>query len=88
MSTGAYRTFLVLAGLGTVLTAAYMLGLVRRLCMGPVEDPVEGRPAVDVTGREIAVWTPLVALTLVAGLWPASVLAITDPAVRALMGGS
>ncbi|MET7301989.1 NADH-quinone oxidoreductase subunit M [Embleya sp. NPDC005575] len=88
LSTGGYRTFLVLAGLGTVLTAAYMLGLVRRLCMGPAGEAPTGRPEVDVTGREVVVWTPLVALTLLAGLWPATVLAITDPAVRALMGGS
>jgi len=88
LSTGTYRTFLVLAALGTVLTAAYMLGLVRRLCMGP--GPADGPPVADVETREIAVWTPLIALTLLAGLWPATVLAITDPAVRALMltGGS
>ena len=32
--------------------------------------------------------TPLVALTVIAGLWPALLLGLTDPAVRTLLGGS
>jgi NADH-quinone oxidoreductase subunit M len=36
---------------------------------------------------ETATWTPLVLLTLAAGLWPALLLGITNPAVRVLMKG-
>lgn len=86
-----YLVLLAFAGAGTVLTAAYMLGVVRKVCAGPdgaTALPPDGGGALPDVGRvEIAAWGPLVALTLVAGLWPASVLAVTDPAVRALLGG-
>jgi NADH-quinone oxidoreductase subunit M len=58
-------------------------------------DPAVEPPAVakapalaDVQGYEAATWTPLVALTVVAGLWPALLLGLTTPAVKALLGGS
>ncbi|MFG2195403.1 NuoM family protein [Streptomyces sp. NPDC048639] len=119
LSRPAYLTFMVLAGLGTLLTAAYLLVVVRRLCMGerlepepePLADgephpqgsaePVAGRgpridprakpgstPALaDVRGYESAAWTPLVALTVLAGLWPAALIGLTDPAVQQLLAG-
>lgn len=40
----------------------------------------------DVTAYELAAWTPLVVLILALGLWPKALLAVTDPAVRALLG--
>ncbi|MFC9426303.1 NADH-quinone oxidoreductase subunit M, partial [Streptomyces sp. NPDC056987] len=54
-----------------------------------------GAPAVpggtpgfaDVQTYEIAAWTPLVALTVLAGLWPAVLLGLTDPAVQQLLAG-
>jgi NADH-quinone oxidoreductase subunit M len=41
----------------------------------------------DVRGHEYAAWTPLVALTVLAGLWPAVLLGLTDPAVQQLLAG-
>jgi NADH-quinone oxidoreductase subunit M len=121
LSRPAYLTFMALAGLGTLLTAAYLLVVVRRVCMGDrleaqpeVEPEAEseaegkrelgGKPApvsaavpvpaavpaavpADVQGHEFAAWTPLVALTLLAGLWPAVLLGLTDPAVQQLLAG-
>ncbi|WEV29749.1 NADH-quinone oxidoreductase subunit M [Streptomyces sp. 71268] len=161
LSRPAYLTFLALAGLGTLLTAAYLLIVVRRVCMGepaaggalatagaPAPDgtpatavpaavgaptaasgatrtaatppgaaptdaaptdtaaPDTGSPGLaspaaaatvgsprrddaiaDVRGHELAAWTPLVVLTVLAGLWPAALLGLTDPAVQHLLGG-
>jgi NADH-quinone oxidoreductase subunit M len=89
LSRPAYLTFMALAAFGTLLTAAYLLVVVRRVCMG--DRPAESRPAgahPDVRGYEMAAWSPLVALTVFAGLWPAVLLGLTDPAVRSLLGGS
>ena len=36
---------------------------------------------------EYAAWTPLAVLTVLAGLWPAALLGLTDPAVQQLLGG-
>jgi NADH-quinone oxidoreductase subunit M len=164
LSRPAYLTFTAIAVFGTLLTAGYLLTVVRRVCMGdretaeagrapaavtapepvavgagtPVPVPVPGKPPApderdagsahapgsahgaeaihgpgsahgaeaihgpgsahgpggglrrtfpDVRGYEFAAWTPLAVLTVVAGLWPAVLLGLTDPAVRSLLGG-
>lgn len=87
LSRPAYLTFTAVAAFGTLLTAGYLLTVVRRICMGD-NDTAELTPALpDVRGYEFAAWTPLAALTVVAGLWPAALLGLTDPAVRSLLGG-
>jgi NADH-quinone oxidoreductase subunit M len=82
---GAYRpapalpratfvTMMVIAGLGTVLTAAYFLRLVRNLCQGdPAESPASAF-AVDLSRIELLAWGPLVALTVLLGVWPGLLL--------------
>jgi NADH-quinone oxidoreductase subunit M len=93
LSRSAFLTFMALAGLGTLLTAAYLLTVVRRICMGDPQASAPAEPAadqvtlgLDVRRYEFASWTPLVALTVLAGLWPAAILGLTDPAVKALLG--
>lgn len=87
LSRPAYLVFTAVAAFGTLLTAAYLLTVVRRVCMGDKET-TELRPALaDVRGYEFAAWTPLAVLTVLAGLWPAALLGLTDPAVRSLLGG-
>ncbi|PBC83186.1 MULTISPECIES: NuoM family protein [unclassified Streptomyces] len=110
LSRPAFLTFMALAGLGTLLTAAYLLLVVRRVCMGGTPAAVEAVPAVeegtataaeaattapaapapvipDLARYEYAAWTPLAVLTVLAGLWPAALLGLTDPAVQQLLGG-
>ncbi|WP_129298668.1 complex I subunit 4 family protein [Streptomyces lydicus] len=110
LSRPAFLTFMALAGLGTLLTAAYLLLVVRRVCMGGTPAAVEAVPAVeegtataaeaatvapaapapvipDLARHEYAAWTPLAVLTVLAGLWPAALLGLTDPAVQQLLGG-
>lgn len=81
----AFLTFMSIAVFGTLLTAAYMLIVVRRVCMGAV--PQDMPKLSDVHTYEFAAWTPLVALTVVAGLWPKVLLGLTDPAVQQLLAG-
>lgn len=76
---------MAIAAFGTLLTAAYMLVVVRRVCMGAA--PQEAPQLADVQTYEFAAWTPLVALTIVAGLWPKALLGLTDPAVQQLLAG-
>ncbi|SFE77341.1 NADH dehydrogenase subunit M [Actinacidiphila alni] len=88
LSRPAYLTFTAVAAFGTLLTAAYLLVVVRRVCMGD-RGTVDAQPALaDVRGYEFAAWTPLAALTVLAGLWPAVLLGLTDPAVHTLLGGN
>lgn len=121
LSRPAFRTFMAIGAFGTLLTAAYMLIVVRRVCMG--EHPPHPRPSpddrapqaadspratdgprpaeaagtgpaesttpqlADIQTYEAATWTPLAALTVLAGLWPAVLLGLTDPAVQQLLAG-
>ncbi|MDX3516325.1 NADH-quinone oxidoreductase subunit M [Streptomyces scabiei] len=88
LSRPAFLTFMTIAAFGTLLTAAYLLIVVRRVCMGAApEQPQEGMRLADVQPYEFAAWTPLVALTVLAGLWPAALLGLTDPAVQQLLAG-
>ncbi|MFI5620892.1 NuoM family protein [Streptomyces sp. NPDC051567] len=87
----AFLTYLAAGAFGTLLTAAYLLIVVRRVCMG---DPrtaatAPAAPAVlpDIQRYEFAAWTPLAVLTVLAGLWPALLLGLTDPAVQKLLAG-
>jgi NADH-quinone oxidoreductase subunit M len=93
LNRSAFVTYMAFGGLGTLLTAAYMLVVVRRVCMGdPQEEPGQARTATvwlpDVRRYEYAAWTPLVLLTIAAGLWPALILGLTDPAVQNLLPGA
>ena len=90
---GAYRpadvlhrtTFLVLlafAAAGTVLTAYYLLRVVRRVDQGDGTGP----PVADVDAVEATAWLPLAALAVVLGLVPGILLGLSDPAVGSLLG--
>ncbi|WP_432022209.1 NADH-quinone oxidoreductase subunit M [Streptomyces parvus] len=124
LSRPAFRTFMAIGAFGTLLTAAYMLIVVRRVCMGEYTPPsrlspdeqsqqapraadgpqLSGTAASQLSGAagsrtattpqladihpyEAAAWTPLAALTVIAGLWPAVLLGLTDPAVQQLLAG-
>jgi NADH-quinone oxidoreductase subunit M len=82
-----FLALLAIALVGLVLTAWYLLVVVRRVCQG--DDTIGPRLAIlgDVTAHEAASWGPLVALTLVLGLWPGLVLGLVDPAIQALLAG-
>ena len=68
MST--YRILMVLAGVGAVLTTAYFVVAVRRVCQAVPELP----SVVDVDGDEWVAWMPLGVMTLVLGLAPGLLL--------------
>ncbi|MDT6985003.1 NuoM family protein [Streptomyces lusitanus] len=85
LSRPAFLTFMSIGAFGTLLTAAYLLIVVRRVCMGAA--PKDTPAWADVRSYEFAAWTPLVVLTVVAGLWPKALLGLTDPAVQQLLAG-
>lgn len=60
--------------LAVVLSAAYLLSVVRRVAYGPLRDPGHAAFA-DCTRRELAAMLPLCVLLLGIGLWPAPLVA-------------
>ncbi len=81
-----YLVLMALAGAGTLLTAAYLLRVVRRACQGPVDAGWRPVAIGDVSSVEALAWGPLVVAILVLGLWPAALLGLTDPAMPSLLG--
>jgi len=73
----------VLAAFGVPLAAAYTLWMVLRVVLGKPTDTIEGLP--DASVREVGMLVPLIALTLIVGIWWSSLLGFTDPAVKALV---
>ena len=85
-----FRVLMVGGGIGTVLTAGYLLWTVQRVNLGRVPEKFAGKPIFDVTAIEWIAWAPLLLLIVVAGLFPKVVLEVTDGAVQGLisvMGG-
>ena len=76
-----YRTLLVFAAVGMVLTAAYFLRVLRRVGQGKPSP----RPLRDVTELEASCWTPLAVLVLVLGLFPGLLLNLTNPSVEQIL---
>ena len=73
----------IVAAIGVLLAAAYMLWMLLRVVLGEPSPKVEGMP--DATPLEIGILTPLVVLTVVVGVYWSSLLSFVDPAVRALV---
>jgi len=81
LDRGANLTFTPIAAFGTLLTAAYLLVVVRRVCMGEKATAQATEPLLaDVQAYEFAAWTPLVALTVIAAPDQRDVYAWTSPA--------
>jgi NADH-quinone oxidoreductase subunit M len=83
-----FLVLMALAGVGTVLTAAYFLMVLRRVGQGvPAANWQNGAVIGDATWYEIAVWAPIIAAIVVFGLWPGGLLAATNGVVTGVLGG-
>ncbi|MDB5412380.1 MAG: NADH-quinone oxidoreductase subunit [Rubritepida sp.] len=72
------------AALGMVLGAAYMLTLYRRVAFGKItRDSL--RALLDVSPREVAIFSPLIALTLWMGIYPQSFLSFFSVTVSQMV---
>jgi NADH-quinone oxidoreductase subunit M len=87
LSVPLFRTLMVFGGIGTVLTAGYLLWTVQRVNLGKIPERFAGASGVrDVVALEWYAWAPLLVLIVVAGLYPKIVLEMTDGAVQTLIG--
>jgi NADH-quinone oxidoreductase subunit M len=84
---GAFRwdpRFVVVAGLGVILSAVYMLWMFQRVYYGKVTHE-ENATLPDLLPREWAAVVPLCALALIMGVLPTLFLRPMEPAVDALV---
>jgi NADH-quinone oxidoreductase subunit M len=69
---------------GVILSAAYALWLYRRVVMGDlIKESLKS--ITDMSGRERAIFAPLVVMTILLGVYPALVTDIIGPSVETLV---
>ena len=84
---GGYTTFPlagILASLGIILSAMYMLYMLARVIFGPIERPAY-EEATDAGPLEMAAVVPLAVLLVLLGVLPGILIGVQQPAVEAVV---
>jgi NADH-quinone oxidoreductase subunit M len=71
----------VVAAVGTVLAAGYLLWLYQRTAFGTPKEEFASEHVHDVEAPEWIAWLPMLVLILVLGIFPNLVFGITNEAV-------
>jgi NADH-quinone oxidoreductase subunit M len=86
-----FRTFMVVAAVGTVFAAGYLLWLYQRTAFGVAKEEFAGETLDDIKPTEYLAWVPMLLLIVAIGVYPNLVFSVTDDAVvnsvAALSGG-
>jgi NADH-quinone oxidoreductase subunit M len=83
-SFGRWRFATVVATSGVVLGALYLLWMYQRVIFGPVVHEENARLA-DLSGREVAVLAPVLALCVLMGLFPTPFLSRMQPSLDRIL---
>jgi NADH-quinone oxidoreductase subunit M len=84
LSEELFRTFMVIAAIGTVLAAGYLLWLFQRTAMGEPKPEFADAHLHDVHGPEWVAWVPMLVLILVLGVYPHLIFHVSDPVLSGL----
>ncbi len=88
LSEGLFRTYMVVAALGTVLAAGYLLWMYQRAAFGTPKEEFADVHVHDVHGPEWVAWTPMLVLILALGVYPALLFDVTDDAVQVVVASA
>jgi NADH-quinone oxidoreductase subunit M len=78
LSEVTFRVYMVVAAVGTVFAAGYLLWLYQRTAFGTPTDEFADEDIPDVSIPEWIAWTPMLVLILVIGIYPNLVFRVTD----------
>jgi NADH-quinone oxidoreductase subunit M len=78
LSEVTFRVYMVVAAVGTVFAAGYLLWLYQRTAFGTPTEEFAEEDIPDVTAPEWIAWLPMLALILVIGIYPNLVFRVTD----------
>ena len=82
-----FRVYMVIAAVGTVLAAGYLLWMFQRVAMGKVKPEFEHAHIHDVHVSEWIAWAPMLLLIVALGLYPNLLFKMTDLPVTQLVHG-
>jgi NADH-quinone oxidoreductase subunit M len=83
LSEELFRVYMVVAAIGTVLAAGYLLWMLQRAAFGTPKEEFADERVPDLHWPEWVAWTPLLLLIVLLGVYPNLVFGITDEAVGA-----
>jgi NADH-quinone oxidoreductase subunit M len=78
LNEAVFRTYMVVAAVGTVFAAGYLLWLYQRTAFGTPTEEFAEEEISDVTVPEWIAWTPMLILILVIGIFPNLVFRVSD----------
>jgi NADH-quinone oxidoreductase subunit M len=84
LNVALFRTLMVVAAIGTVFAAGYLLWLYQRTAFGTPSEEFADEDIPDVHVTEWLAWTPLLVLILVLGVYPNLIFHVTDPVLTAM----
>jgi len=85
LNTTLFRVYMVIAALGTVLAAAYLLWLLQRTAFGTPSEEFADDPHIhDTVATEWVAWLPLLILIVVLGFVPHLIFDLTDGPASAI----
>lgn len=77
------KLFTALACIGIILAAAYLLYMIRRVLLGPLN--VKWNALPEINTRELITLVPLMVLTLAIGIYPKWILSYMAPTLQAIL---
>jgi NADH-quinone oxidoreductase subunit M len=84
LSDVTFRVYMVVAAVGTVFAAGYLLWLYQRTAFGTPTEEFDDHDIPDVEVPEWIAWVPMLVLILVIGVYPNLVFQVTDGQVSAV----
>ena len=84
LSEELFRVYMVVAAIGTVLAAGYLLWLFQRTAFGTPSEEFADEDIHDVHISEYIAWVPLLVLILVLGVYPNLIFQVTDPVLTSM----
>jgi NADH-quinone oxidoreductase subunit M len=85
LSDSLFRTFMVIAAIGTVLAAGYLLWMYQRVAFGEPKPEFADAHIHDVSPIEWIAWTPLLIFIVVLGVYPDIIFSLTNPGVSRIV---
>ena len=85
LNLALFRTAMVIGGIGTVLTAGYLLWMLQRVNLGEVPAEWRDKGLHDADGYELGAWVPLVLAIVAVGVYPAIIFGATNDSVASLV---
>jgi NADH-quinone oxidoreductase subunit M len=81
LSEVTFRTYMVIAAIGTVLAAGYLLWMLQKVAFGVPKPEFADAHVHDVNSYEWISWTPILLLIVALGVYPNFIMGVTDEAV-------